>query len=305
MACNRKNPCSGVYGKCLDVKITNRCNGNCAFCIERGGHQPKPAPVRKLIEATNKLSEYTKVLILGGEPFLYPHLVEYVAGISGNGRKIYITTNGSVLTLNTLGSMKQHLTAINISIHHFRQQRNAAIVGTNVDFLNLRKCINYLKGHNVSVRINANLVKGGLDNRDDINDMIVFAHSVGADEIRFAELQGCPELFVDSREAFSPELPRNPFADGCEQDMGIIHDVKVKVRMTCGLVNPEHRYRPVYLTGRNPTTKVMYPDASVYNGWRITPETPKPNDQHDTCHGPRIGCHVSNYSPSYHYGGCH
>ena len=33
--CNSKNSCMGYYGKCLDIKITNACNANCSFCIEK------------------------------------------------------------------------------------------------------------------------------------------------------------------------------------------------------------------------------------------------------------------------------
>lgn len=36
-----RNSCAGGYGNCLDVKITNLCNGNCSFCIERGGYSPE------------------------------------------------------------------------------------------------------------------------------------------------------------------------------------------------------------------------------------------------------------------------
>ena len=34
------NACAGGYGRCLDVKITNACNANGAFCIKANGYSP-------------------------------------------------------------------------------------------------------------------------------------------------------------------------------------------------------------------------------------------------------------------------
>ena len=90
----KDNPCNGFYGKCLDVKITNACMGRCAFCIERGGFSPSPCDVEKLIEQTVRLMEYQNVLILGGEPLMYPDLFRYIDGILPYKKNIYLTTNG-------------------------------------------------------------------------------------------------------------------------------------------------------------------------------------------------------------------
>ena len=76
--CNEKNCCMGYYGNCLDVKITNACNAKCSFCIEKDGYCPNNKPVEDLINATNIMEKYTKVLILGGEPLLYKDLEKYL-----------------------------------------------------------------------------------------------------------------------------------------------------------------------------------------------------------------------------------
>ena len=59
------NQCAGIYGKCLNIKITNYCPGNCYFCIEREGYKPSMTSVENIISKANELKEYQTVLILG------------------------------------------------------------------------------------------------------------------------------------------------------------------------------------------------------------------------------------------------
>jgi len=53
------NQCMGIYGKCLNIKITNACPGSCYFCIERNGYQPEHISVDELIQKANALEECT------------------------------------------------------------------------------------------------------------------------------------------------------------------------------------------------------------------------------------------------------
>ena len=93
-----RNSCAGGYGNCLDVKITNQCNAACAFCIERGGYSPAPDKTpTELAIATVSQKDFPTVLILGGEPTLYPGLIEYLQLIRPYKKNIYMTTNGLLL----------------------------------------------------------------------------------------------------------------------------------------------------------------------------------------------------------------
>lgn len=292
--CHTNNPCNGFYGKCLDVKIVNACNGKCRFCIEAGGYQPRVAPVKRLINATNALTDYQKVLILGGEPFLYHALLEYLEGIRDK-QEIYITTNGTLFHLWPSERIAEYLTAINISIHHYSQPINAAVVGTTADFIDIYEAIKVFKANGVRIRINTNLIKGVLRDKSDIQMMISAAQNLGADEIRFAELQYCPELFVSAESLFGDltELSDDPFTLGCEHLAFADGGFKVWVRQACGLVNP-HRAEPLCPTRAGSQTKVLYPDGMVSDGWLQGGITSSPGGQstkkrvyycHKGCHG--------------------
>ena len=282
MNCNENNPCMGVYGKCLDVKITNYCNGKCGFCIEKGGLETEVVSVNKLIEATNNLKNYQKVLILGGEPFLYNYLCNYIEGIREHKEEIYITTNGSAFEDVVLHRISKYLTAINISIHHYDEKINSKIIGTSIDFENIKHSIEILKSYGVNVRINTNLIKNGIDNNDEVLMMIMFAKVLGADSIRFAELHNCPKLFVSAHDIFD-NINENPYCDGCEQTLNLLKGIETKVRLTCGIVNPL-KDMPQKIEENKSQTKVMYTNSIITDGWMT-----KSGGHGDGCH--RKGCH--------------
>lgn len=283
--CNPANSCAGGYGNCLDVKITNACNANCAFCIEKGGWCPESRPVRELAKETIN-SEAETVLILGGEPTLYPYLEEYLKLIRPWKAHIYMTTNGSMLRDGLTEKIAPYLDGINISIHHFSEMRNDEVynkAGFHVSFEALRIAIKALHTAGVSVRINANLVKGLLETRDDVEAMIAFSRDyLKANEIRFSELQNCEDLWVDSRKIF-PELPEDPFCAGCEQNLSQYKDIRVRIKMTCGRVN---KLRPAVETNpaRSGKTEVLYPNAIRSHGW-VNPQIS------GGCHEIAAGCH--------------
>lgn len=304
------NSCAGGYGNCLDVKITNRCNSNCAFCIERGGYSPEnqKGPVELALATVNQ-AECQNVLILGGEPLMYPRLIEYLKLIRPYKGHIYLTTNGTLLDSQhiDLEKLGKYLDGINISIHHYLEEKNDMVLrggamdapagrpNIHLDFSTLKKSIKVLKAQGCSVRINCNLVKGYIDSYRAVGKMIAQAEMLHVDELRFSELQNSPNEFVDAYTIFSG-LPADPYTEGCEVDLRELAKrhpddmrlfltslVRVRLKLTCGRVNPLRK--PVKdLPHRTAKTHVLYPNGRVTNGWVTTGA--------DDCHSEySIGCH--------------
>lgn len=261
--CNPNNSCVDCKNNGVNIKITNKCNCNCEFCIEKGGLVTEEKSVDTLIAATNLL-DYDNVLVLGGEPLMYEHLEEYLKGIKN--KKIYLTTNGTLLTDEVAEMLSQYLTAINISVHHYTEEENKRIYkNEEYTFANIMSAIKIFKRNNIPVRINANLVKGVLDTKEAVTKMIYFAQFMGANSIRLAELQNCEDLWVDSSKLFT-DLPENPYVDGCEKIVYTDGDFKATVKMTCGFVNLL-KEAPNDPTRKQTERKVIYPDGKVLNGW--------------------------------------
>jgi len=267
---NFNNSCGGAFKDTLDIKLTDSCNGNCKFCIERGGKSSKPANVRDLIEKVKSIDPRS-VLILGGEPFLYPKLAEFLEGISG--RQIFITTNGSKLKDKRLiKSVSPYLTAVNISIMHFGMEKHFEISGIRINPIDIKESISILKEHCVSVRINTILLKSYLDNKNDCDTMIEFAKWLNVNDIRFSEVQNYPDMFVDAKIIFKG-LNKNPYVEGCEQKISE-NGINVFIKQTCSLVNNKKKDGLKYLSdgcGKGCLylkEGVLYPDlAYSKSGW--------------------------------------
>lgn len=230
---NKENSCMGKYKDTLDIKLLDACNGDCKFCIEKGGKLSDAAPVDEFINKVKSINPKS-VLVLGGEPFIYPHLAEFIDGIKG--REIFITTNGSKLKdSELLESIAPHLTAVNVSLMHYSMEKHFEMTKVRLVPEEIKNGISILQKHGVSVRINSILLKDLIETKTDVEDMIEFAKYLGADDIRFSEVQEQPDMFVDGKDMFD-NLNSNPYTQGCEQKLSQ-DGINVIVKQTCGLVN--------------------------------------------------------------------
>jgi hypothetical protein len=77
------------------VEVTDSCNLACPGCYRqrREGHRPVE-DVYEDIKALQKITNCDFIKISGGEPLLYPHLVEVVRFICRSGMKAMVITNG-------------------------------------------------------------------------------------------------------------------------------------------------------------------------------------------------------------------
>lgn len=77
------------------VDVTDDCNLSCAHCFRRRVEGPRPLEdVLSDIAACQSLRNCDDMKISGGEPLTYPHLLEVVRFIAGNGMKPFLITNG-------------------------------------------------------------------------------------------------------------------------------------------------------------------------------------------------------------------
>lgn len=301
-----KNACAGGYGSCLDVKLTNACNANCSFCIEKDGLRPQEVPADIMAQAARNDPADT-VLVLGGEPMInIDRLVQFLKLLRlpvklvsdkddsvkdrAQTRKVYITTNGCFLNAQTARQIAPYLDGINISLHHYHRALANSILqlpdgaSNQVSFNRLQEAIRVFHtpdetGRRVPVRINTNLVKNWLDTPDDALKFIDFAaRTLHADCVRFTELQHCEDSWVSARSVF-PDfayhgLPADPFTQGCEQEIDAHPDIRVIVKMGCGLVcdarkplDTKFRQAMYDQAPKNRNTRVLYPDGVIRPGW--------------------------------------
>lgn len=295
--CNPKNTCSGkLYPEgCLDVKLTDYCQAQCAFCIEKNNTycSGKGIDVDSLADLINEHPS-KNILLLGGEPLLYKDLEVLLLNIS-RAKKVYLTTNGICLTkeyVDKYFEMFYCLSGINISVHSSDQKTNDKILGCRGPSLSvLSKQIKRISKA-CPVRINCNLFKQGVHTDCDILNMCEWAERAGASDLRFCELQGVSKKdgFIEANSINSLknifDIPEDPFKFGCLiKDKLPKKDFNVSLKLVCGLVNKE-KIKPKNTTGYAPNTNVLYSDGLVSKGWiHATTTKNKEIIVEEGCHG--------------------
>jgi len=266
MLSNKRNFCGGAFDNWREVMLYEKCNGICSWCIERHGYHPREhVPVEILISLLRQ-DEATHVILLGGEPCLYPQLHQLVEGIA-DIKEVYLTTNGTKFTMPFIIANLTGLAGINISIHHYDLSRNQAITGITLDEETLEWAIAICRHLGIHTRFNCNLIKNEIDSAQEIEAYIRWAKERGVDRVRFAELKNAEDQFVDLAALFPNQygLNENPYIEGCNQD-AVLWGMPVNFRQMCGL---QTKKRPQPTNPKSVNVKsVLYYDGKYYPGWQ-------------------------------------
>jgi len=103
----------------LQVHPTRACNLRCRHCYSSSGPEEGDGlPVALLREAVADAAEegYTALAVSGGEPFVYPGLLELLEEARSLGLATTVTTNGLLLDPERLGEMRGKLDLLAISV---------------------------------------------------------------------------------------------------------------------------------------------------------------------------------------------
>jgi hypothetical protein len=89
------------------VEVTDECNLVCSGCFRHRleGHRPLSEVKQDILECQKRLN-CDRIAISGGEPLLYPDILEVVAFIARQGMKPMLLTNGELLTAELAGQFK-------------------------------------------------------------------------------------------------------------------------------------------------------------------------------------------------------
>lgn len=172
----------------LSIVATNKCQCNCAYCINSETDRTLSIQVDKAIANIKKLvAKYgvKEAIILGGEPTLHPDIIGLVKRLRHESglKMIRLTTNGIRLKnerfLHELIDFTDGIQGINISCH-------------NEDFMpydELNQICKNIKDINplIKIRINSNIWKGNLDNVCDFLSHYEILHD-NIDEMRVSNI---------------------------------------------------------------------------------------------------------------------
>ncbi|MGL4382290.1 MAG: GTP 3',8-cyclase MoaA [Bacilli bacterium] len=160
------------------ISLTQTCNLRCAYCQPNEEQDLETIPfdeLKILIKALANIG-ITKIRFTGGEPLLYPHIVEAIAFTKSieSIKDIGITTNAILLKKYVKQLAQAGLSRINISLDTLNSKTFKDL--TKVDGLNeVLQGIDLALENNILVKTNTVILKE--INYLEIKDIINYAHS--------------------------------------------------------------------------------------------------------------------------------
>ncbi len=159
----------------LVVQVTNQCPFNCSQCYVELGE--KSLTIGNLLDLKNfAVKNNVKMIqITGGEPMVYPNIVEAVQLFSSSGLMTVIATSGYSLSVKRLKELKEvGLTALCISLNGFNYKTDSLSRNT---FLFAYNAINLCQRIDIPYFINFVITK---DNFKDLKELAEYAKQKNA-----------------------------------------------------------------------------------------------------------------------------
>ncbi len=130
----------------LTVAVTTKCNFNCSFCSKAGAKPVTLDPhlLRSALDDAVSLG-LTKVEFTGGEPLLYPDLLDLAAELKGIKITTLLVTNGSLITKSTAEKLAGLEAMVAVSLSTFDEQHFNDLSGTKGNYPKVIEGIHHLK----------------------------------------------------------------------------------------------------------------------------------------------------------------
>ena len=184
----------------LYVCLTDICNGSCRFCIAdsvREGENKFDLSLFK--ETLDRIKDkISGVSITGGEPMLYPKLlnavISIIRDICGPHIEIDMVTNGtgfsSIAETIDLGS----LDSVHLSRHCLTDEDNDAIFGFKTVSMEAVGAVLKAMDDPAQIVLNCVLMKNGIDSKSKIVQYLNNAIDMGIRNVSFIGLSKCNEF---------------------------------------------------------------------------------------------------------------
>ncbi len=115
----------------VEIEFSLTCNFRCPYCYHAGVDEPADMTAREAEDVLLQAKELgaRKVIILGGEPMLYPEIRERVAFIRGEGMAVELFTNGTGMTSENARFMFQRDVAVALKMNTFDRDLQNKLAG--------------------------------------------------------------------------------------------------------------------------------------------------------------------------------
>ena len=221
------------------VRITSKCDSRCPFCIANADMQRVlPVNVDKMIE-TIKNSDIKTLQILGGEPFLFlNNCIKLVESVQDQIEHMFFTTAIPYTLVTQWDKFERVMKTtknLYVSIQSVDWEKNNRLMNSKKDFNRIEILRKIVENYGDGVTVVLNLVKGGVDNYDELYYSLNFLREMGVKNIRINELQGAEDQYVNFEQIAGIKM-ESPYAHGCKTKMNIYPEVNIIVKRSCFMV---------------------------------------------------------------------
>lgn len=206
----------------IRIKPTNICNHNCGYCAYRAENLQLGQDMRitdsiprdKMVEIVEDLIEMKVGAVTfsgGGEPFVYPHLLETARALRAGGVKVASLTNGSLLKGELAEFFAHEGTWLRVSLDGYDDTSYAQYRGTSAGaFSQLMENMTNFKQLGGPCYLGVSLIvdKG---NHGHVHDLLTRLKATGVDSVK---VSAC---IIDNDGARNNEYHRPFFASVAEQ----------------------------------------------------------------------------------------
>ena len=187
----------------LYVVLTRECNVKCKFCTFRGKTEEIDIECfKERFRELLKVTDISTVHFTGGEPSLrvetLKELCRFIKEETKGFTDTSINTNGS--NLDKLSGIEE-LDNIALSRHHYNDEKNKELFGS--EEVPSKEDIKRFKDTD-KIHLSCNIVKGYIDNAEEIKKYLEFASEIGCNDVGFVSLMEvndyCKEHYVDFKD---------------------------------------------------------------------------------------------------------
>lgn len=175
----------------LYVNITDKCNASCPFCVNPPRMNSENSfSINIFKRIMRKVSPFVYgVSITGGEPMLYPKLVDDVAmivtDIMGTNIELDLVTNGTNWDKIPQLKMIDRFESVHISRHRIDDEGNAVLMGVKTPTIKEIKELVCKLDDPAKVVLNCVMQKNGVSNALEMADYLEMAAWAGVKNISF------------------------------------------------------------------------------------------------------------------------
>jgi Fe-coproporphyrin III synthase len=162
----------------VEIEITSECNLRCKYCYFFGDPQANQAdlPLNDWLRFIDELGQLgvMEVILIGGEPFIYPHLVQVIEAIVTNRMRFSIVSNGSLIDNQIAAFIAEthRCNSVQISLDGAEASIHDALRGQG-SFRSAVRGIRTLQRHDILTSVRLTIHKHNVDHLAQITEFLL------------------------------------------------------------------------------------------------------------------------------------